>query len=342
MLPNNVVSSDATMIDIGTFFNLIGVSIEFDDYNSFRKKYCETLETLKEKYNADNLPSIIKKKTLSKYIPSFSQRDFLNELITELLTPDDINFVQVTETFFNKGVDTYKGYVSPKDFMKKILFQYYPLVPIWKYINNAGSSAAKSFVIDNIDGKITKIWSFIGTFSNHLHLVPYGDQTYPSIAFCDTLCEHIRREVFPIRANEIFSYFKENYPSVEVRADFVGDKEAEELRPKYPYTITPQNHYPHPIIFIANSGVNTPARLNKVIIEESPMFNFFLNYAGEHEGCVTFLDIVNHQRIFRGNDIIVCIDDETKEEIDDVLRLDVSSGVKSFTLEEGYSYLRGE
>ena len=166
----------------------------------------------------------------------------------------------------------------------------------------------------------------VGTNAEVLQLVPHGDETYPSISFCDL--EYIRREVHKIRAKEIKEHFRTYFPSKDVSADFVDD--AEHLTPKYPYSINPQNHYPHPIVFIESSQIwseKEEKSVRKAIIEDSQVFRLCLEYAERNSGCVTFLDVINHQRIFKEGDIILCMDDATFQRAERLLKLNMAKGV---------------
>ena len=343
MIPNELVSSDAMKLDFGSFFNLIGVSVEIRDYTSFKKHYYDTMDELKTKYSASNLPNVIKKKTVSKHIPSFSQRDFVKDLVSGLLESDSLTYVQITETYLTKNIDAYNKSYKPSEFMRKFLPHYYPLIPVWRYLNNRQEDKIENFVIDNIDGKITPVWREVGTNAQILYLVPHGDETYPCISLCDLLCEYIRREVHLIRKKEIEDYFKDNFPSIEMSVDSVGDPLVENFTPKYPYSINPQNHYPHPVIFIESSEVwfeKEDKNIRKAIIEDSQIFRLSLDYAEKHGGCVTFLDVMNHQRIFEKGDIILCLDEKAYERSERLVRLNKTKGIELIKVEDVYTIFR--
>ena len=214
MLPERLVASDATKNDRGSFFNLIGVAIEFNDYPKFREEYFNIVGEISEKYKV-KLPKIVKTKDIINYVPSYDIRDFTKELVTKLLSLEFLTKVQVTETYLSGEVEVWrKGsieWISASQFVRDELHHYYALVPVWKYVLNSDSDIVRSFVIDNVSGKINKVWKTIGKTAEILYLVPHGDQTHPCISLCDLLCTYIKREIYPQKAKEIYEHLKSNF-----------------------------------------------------------------------------------------------------------------------------------
>jgi hypothetical protein len=293
MLPENLVASDSTKNDRGNFFNLIGVAIEFKNYPKFRENYFKTVRNISEKYNV-YLPKIVKTKDILNYIPSYDIRDCIRELVTDLLNLEQITKVQVTETFLDGKIEMWSQgsikEVPASQFIRNELSQTYSLVPIWKYILNSDTDIERSFIIDNVTGKINKLWKTIGKTAETLYLVPYGDQTHPCISLCDLLCDYIKREIFPQKAKEIRDHLRDNF-DVFIKSDPVGNHDVDSLIPKYPYPIRSENHFPHPIIFIKSKEVK-----DRTVLGQSELFKFALQFAEKEGGCVTLPDIVNHQK----------------------------------------------
>jgi hypothetical protein len=293
-----LVSADGLKLEFGTFFNIVGVAVEIFNYPDFRKTYFEVIDELKQKYRIDNLPRVIKKKTISRFVPSYNQKGFIKDIVETLIDCEYISFIQVTETFIrdeNVRIPYQRDKIfSRSEFARNILSHYYPLVPVWKYFQNK-DDAIGNVVIDHIDGKITNIWSEVGRIAENLVIVPHGDETYPCISICDIMCEYIRRMVKEIKAKEIEDYFRRD-PGIDiVKADYVGDTDV--LVPRYPHSINPQNFYPHPILFIECSKIgydNEDKNLRKRIIEDSLLYKRCLDFAEKHNGCVTFFDVKLH------------------------------------------------
>lgn len=192
----------------------------------------------------------------------------------------------------------------------------------------------------SIDGKITNIWSEVGRKAKNLVIVPHGDETYPCISFCDILCGYIRRTVKTIRAKEIEKYFKNVVGIDFVKADFVG--ESDDLVPRYPYSLNPENFYPHPTIFIESSEILSEKEdksTRKAIIEDSELFKLCLSYAEETNGCVTFFDISKHQKILRSGDIIICLDDKSFSRMNKIKELNRIIDFKVLNLDDAYDLL---
>jgi len=95
----NLVSTDCLKLEFGSFFNIIGVAVEFSDYPEFRKAYFDLVYELKEKYGLKNTPKIVKKKTVSKHVPSYIQREFIKEFVESLISCDIVSHIQITDTF---------------------------------------------------------------------------------------------------------------------------------------------------------------------------------------------------------------------------------------------------
>ncbi|MFP3908541.1 MAG: hypothetical protein ACOC5L_03545 [Halobacteriota archaeon] len=336
MFPENIVASDATKNDRGNFFNLIGVAIEFNNYSKFREKYFDAVNDISEKYDVF-LPKIVKAKDVLNYVPSFDIRDCIKELVTELLNLEYISKIQVTETFIDGEIEMwYQGSlqkVPASQFIRNELSQTYSLVPIWKYILNCDADIKTSFAIDNVTGRINKLWKTIGKTAEVLNLVPYGDQTHPCISLCDLLCDYIKREIFPQKAAEIREHLRDNF-DVHIKSDPVGNHDVDSMTPRYPYPIRSENHFPHPIVFIKSKEIR-----DRTVLGQSELFKRALQYAEKKGGCVTLPDIVNHQKILQKGDIVICTDKESYREMSNIIALNKDKGLELLNLDEGYEFL---
>ena len=329
----NVVVADSLKVEFGSFFNILGVAVEINDYQKFRQRYFEVIYNLKSKYNLANLPKIVKKKIVSKYIPSYNQRDFIKDIVEELIFHETVSFIQITETYIKEEeiiIPFSHKKINRCEFVRNYLSHYYPLVPVWKYFKNR-SNPTKTVAMDHIDGKISLVWSEVGRQAEKLFIVPHGDETYPGISLCDLICEYVRRMVKEIRAKEIENFFKRELGIDYLKADFVSDLNL--LAPKYPHSINPYNFYPHPIIFIYYSDIGFKQD-SKRIIEDSGLFKEVLEVAENIGGCATFFDPVNHQPILKDGDIIICLDEESQNKAKVLQKLNKLEDLKILSPDE--------
>ena len=292
----DVVSADSAVGGSNSDMVLFGVAIEVENYLDFRNYYFECVNNLREKYKTRKLPKIIKRKIILNYVPSYNISRFIADLVKDILSFDSLG-VYLTYTVCKSN---YK-------FCNKVLSNCYTLVPVWQYIEKVNS--INNFLIDNVDGKICKAWCKIGDTANKLYLVPYGDETYPTISSCDILCSYVRDLIESGKdMTTVEQTLKDIGENIRVYKFNVCSND-EFLKPIGRYTIHPQNHYPHPITFLLGNAIFTDTvNEGKKIIENTNLFRELLYESEQNFGCTTFIDLVNHIGIISDSDKVVCLD----------------------------------
>ncbi len=166
-----------------------------------------------------------------------------------------------------------------------------------------------------------------------LNLVPYGAQTHPCISLCDLLCDYVKREIFPQKVAEIREHLRDNF-DIHIKSDPVGNNDVDSMTPRYTYPIWSENYFPHPIVFIKSNEIR-----DRTVLGQSELFKRALEYAERKGECVTSPDIVNHQKILKKGDIVICTDDELYREMSNIIALNKYKGLELLNLDEGYEFL---
>ena len=301
-------AADASKNEHGNFFNLIGVAVAFESYHKFREEYFEITKHFIDKYDLNFDHHVLKTVDLVKNIPTYNLREAKKELVKHILKSEHISTIFVTETYLKKSVSLFNDEVKGVTFARDHLSQYYPIVPLWRYYNSYPTRKQSHTVVDNIQGKITKAWKYVGMSSIKLSVIPHGDQTHPCISSADLICGYITSEIFPLYKANIFEALKD-ITSAYVKTESIGDSFADHLVPDYRYGLNVETLFPHPIIFVKSN------QLNKKSIQETELFKSLLMYAEECGGCVIFEDMDNHHRILRDGNFIVCTDKKAFDEM---------------------------
>jgi hypothetical protein len=337
MLSDHIVASDSAIIRIGNFINLTGVAAEIDGYNEFRKKYFGIIEGFYKRYNISLSRLVLKTEDILKLVPSYDIQEAHIELTEELLKIKNIKRINVTNTILlADSVITWKGKITGLEFVNKILQQYYPVVPIWRYYFKYRNfpNYAKHAVLDGIQGKITKAWNFVGKTADIVNVVPHGDQTHPCISLCDLICGYIKNTVYHIDANEILNQLKDKTPAY-VYSEFVGDNEIEYLRTEYPHSLKVERNFPHPVFIIHKSE-----SIDNKIVKDTDFFQLLLRFAELRGGAVSFEDLVNQQSALQKGDYLICLDNKGYEKMKYVEILNPYREIKVLNVEETYKLMK--
>ncbi|WP_154019080.1 hypothetical protein, partial [Halococcus agarilyticus] len=85
------------------------------------------------------------------------------------------------------------------EFVENILFQYYDIVPIWKYLERyeGGDSTHYNVMTDDFSGQICGAYQEIGNWCETFDVIPYGDRTYPILSLADLTTGLLKQEVYP-------------------------------------------------------------------------------------------------------------------------------------------------
>jgi len=346
MLEGNFIAADSTSKRYSDDkLDLIGIAIQFDNYDIFKKHYIKTKKDICKEYSLDIPYHVIKFQDLQKRAPSYNLSEILGHLVKELLKNSSIKEIHACKTFWTEKFTSPrkdKKEFSGIDFADKILSQYYTLVVTWRMYKTEDRTTMypyhpKKVLIDDFTGDLTECWKFVGK-QYELSIVPHGDITYPPISLCDLLASCIRIEGI-IDKKEIYNFLKENsFKDTYVTSEFVGcdNPDAKAIIPKLPYPMRTENHYPHPIIFIYKGKLDKQYQHR---IENSVFFRKVLEYAENLRGCATFFDEELHTKILKSNDLFICIDDKSKEDIEEILFLNGKSDIGILSTEE---FLRKE
>lgn len=336
MLSDHIVASDSAIIRRGKFTNLIGVAVEINGHNEFREKYFGIIKEFYKRYNISLSRFVLKTEDLLKLIPSYDIHEAHIELTEKLLKIENIKKITVTNTILMNPVLTWKGKMTGLEFVNKILQQYYPVVPIWRYYFKYRnySNYAKHAVLDGIQGKITKAWKFVGKTADIVNVVPHGDQTHPCISLCDLICGYIKNTVYHIDANEILTQLKDKTPAY-VESEFVGDNEIEYLRTEYPHSLKVERNFPHPVFLIHKSE-----SIDNKIVKDTDFFQLLLSFAELRGGAVSFEDLVNQQSALQKGDYLICLNSKEYEKMKYVEILNPYREIKVLNVEETYKLMK--
>jgi len=332
LLKDKVVAADSSKFRKGDFLNLLGVAVEIRNYSAFREQYFEVLHTFFEKYNIDSDWPVLKSEDIMRLVPTYDLHEAHVDLVEKLLKIEHINRIQISNTIIKVAVPTWKGEMSGIDFVDKILNQYYSIVPIWRYYVRQ-ENPVEHAITDGIQGKITKLWKFVGKKANTVTIVPHGDQTYPCISICDLICGYIKREVYPIKAKGIYEQLK-NKTSAYIDSEFIGDRYIDHLTPEFPYSLRVEQHLPHPLILIKGTDIESE------IVKGTDFFKKLLRYVEPLGGAVTFVDLINHHRALQSGDLVVCLDENGYKEMLLIEILNPVRKIKVLNIKDTYELLK--
>lgn len=338
------ICSDATIDKRGKFRELIGAATIFENYEKFRKLYFETIEATKDKFNIDFNKKIIKSADIVKRTPSFRIKGVLNFIVENLIQSDSIKFISLTNTHLNKPI-TYnwekKKKISGINFLEKELFQYYPIIPIWRYLGKfKEENLIKTVILDGINGKITQAWADIGKEVDEIYIVPHGDWTHPAISFCDLLSSYVKRNLSKINQKVTYELLKKFLSDDKIYTCFVSDPFIDHIKPKFPYSIRPYLYYLHPLFLLYSKKLKK--RIPKQIIEESELFNISHMLAEKYGGSSFYIDVVSDFPILEGGDTLICLDEESIDEAILMAKLYPSKRIKIMDKTDFFNFAKGK
>lgn len=333
MLSDILVAADATKNEHGTFFNLIGAAVAFKSYHKFREEYFEIVEDFIDKYNLNFNYPVLKTADLTKNVPTYDLSDAKKELVEQILQSEQISEIFVTKTYIKRSVNYLNKEMKGVSFARDYLFQYYPIVPLWRYYHNFHDNKFRHTVIDSIQGKITKAWKYVGKSSSIVSVIPHGDETHPCLSTADLICGYVSSAIFPSYKQNIYENLKDITPAY-VRTESIDDAFEDHLIPEYKYSLKPETLYPHPIVLVKSNELKP-----KSILPETEVFKKLLQYAEKCGGCVVIADLDNHHRILNDGDIIACMDDAAFKEMYQIQQLNRGRDFKVLDLDNTHQLL---
>ena len=143
--------------------------------------------------------------------------------------------------------------------------------------------------------------------------MPNGDKIDPLISTSDILINYVDLKLLEdnkkIGSDQIIESLGD-FPN-EVESRFIGDKCLWNLIPLHKGdVIKTSNKIKHPTIFILRG--DGKGKVNKKIIETSPIFSKVIKYCYENEGCCKFLDLSTDIESITSEDYIIPLGQEAK------------------------------
>jgi len=303
--------------------SLLSVALAVENIDLFDSKYKDIVSDKKSEYNIRVPFDIIKNKDINRWVADWVVEEARIDIATSLLDIESVETIQITETYFEPAwVDIYKDdnhsheRVDAQNLLTGKLSSYYNLVSIWKYINNDGSrptETRKNVLTDDFTGKYNRMWSELGGTSEHLNIVPNGDQTYPLLSATDVIMGYLEQEIYPLFAQNIYEHFRSFYDDESendawIDADGLStnsEYEFERMIPNRDETVRRSQHYPKPTVYIDRGDIERKE------LESLDVMRYACNYAHQKRGCVKSLDLQVDRHYITGGDLIVALGSQT-------------------------------
>ncbi|MXR52050.1 hypothetical protein GRX03_10620 [Halovenus sp. WSH3] len=354
MTNNGWVASDSLVVRFDSErpggASLLSVAVAVKDIDDFDESYKEVISEKKEKYNIRVPFEVIKNKDINRWVADWRIDEARVDIATSLLDINSVETIQITETYFEPSwVDIYKdddhshNRINAQELLTGKLSSYYNLVSIWQYLDNDGSRPTENrnnILTDDFTGKYNKMWSELGDQSEHLNIVPNGDQTYPLLSAADIIMGYLEQEVYPLFAQNIYEHLREYYDDGSnsdawIDADGLStsqEYEFERMIPSRNETIRRSQHYPKPTIYIDRGNVG------KKEMESLDAMRYACDYAYRKRGCVKSLDMKIDRHYISEGDVLVALDRET----DKLTRLSqLNKDVELIVGDEAIEYFEG-
>ncbi|CQR53865.1 hypothetical protein [Haloferax massiliensis] len=348
MSSDGIIAADATKNEFHKQHphgvNVVSVAIAVGDHQKFNEKYFEIIKEKIEKYDIKLPHPILKSKDISRHIPTWQTEEARKDIVFELLSIDVLDTIYVTETYLKpKWIELYSDEedefrrMTSHDFVKDILFQYYDIVSIWKYLEryHGGDGTHYNVMTDYFSGQVCRAYQELGELADNFLIVPQGDQTYPVLSMADLVTGLLKQEVYPLRKDEIEEYIKDETPGYVVADSVYDGKDLERLVPHVTDGIRTDLNLPDPTVYIARGDVP------KDRVTSLDMFHHACMYAQIKGGSVKFFEENNDRHHFSGEDILVCVDGNS-EIYADYERLNTQYSITVFDAESAINHFLDE
>jgi len=346
MSSEGIIAADATENDFHEThpngFSAISVAIAISDRKSFNDAYFEIIKEKVDEYGIKSPIPVIKDKYINRYVPQWQQEEARENIVLELLSIDAIDTIYVTETYLQpfwvelyREEDTAFRREISHEFVEDILFQYYDIISIWKYLKryeDTGSSY-DHIITDSFSGQVCKAYEEVGELCSQFDVIPYGDSTYPVLSMADLVTGLLKQEVFPLRREEIQNYIQDDTPAyVETESVHKGD--LENIVPHKTDSVRTDLLRPDPTVFLHRGDKISKSRLMTLDI-----FHYASLYAQQRGGCVKMFDESNDQHHLSGDDLIICLDNSSSK-YNDYKELNSKYSAEVLDREDAMSYLK--
>ena len=336
MPDNGWVASDSLVVRFDSQrpggASLLSVAVAVDDIDDFDEDYLEVMSEKREEYNLRIPFDVIKNKDINRWIADWKIEEARVDIATSLLDIPSVETIQITETYFEPSwVDIYGDddhsheRINAQNLLTGKLSSYYNLVSIWQYLDNGENrptGTQNNILTDDFTGKYNKMWSEIGNESDHLNIVPNGDQTYPLLSAADIIMGYLEQEVYPLFAQNIYEHLRTHYNEESdsdawIDADGLStskEYEFERMIPNRDETIRRAQHYPKPTIYIERGNIGRKE------LESLDAMRYACDYAYRERGCVKSLDLQLDRHYISEGDILLALDSK-KDELSRLSRL---------------------
>ena len=330
---------------------MVAVTLEINNIKEFRRSYFEILEEFCEEHDMNTCYPVIKSDDLKNNIPGFKFSRVREELITRLFDIDEIENVHVTfgyhpeEVILFKRAEEKSREVSGGKFLNSYLFNYFPLVGIWSYLNykdNRDFIDKENVVrIDGISGKITKAWKDVGNHFEKIEIIPKGDETYPELSWVDLVSNYIARtlpysstfenEEEGINFEPIPIYDYTNEHDIYSSYEFVNSDHDDMIVPDFTHPIKGQIFYPHPIFYIVYGS-----SIKKDFITQTNFYERLKEVAFENGGCVKFIGLSRDIGNICDGDVMVTVNasSDQLEELETISKMNWNKEIEIVEYDE--------
>ncbi len=217
-------------------------------------------------------------------------------------------------------------------FVEDILFQYYDIISIWRYLKRYENSGYKDVMTDDFSGHICKAYEEIGELCNTFKSVPYGDITYPALSMADLVTGLLKQEVYPLRREEIQDYIQDDTPAY-VQTESIRSDALDKIVPHKTNDVRTDLLRPDPTVHIHKGDTIPKDRLYTLDI-----FKYSCIFAQQNGGCVKLFDESNDRHHLSGDDLIICLDGSS-DSLKDYEELNSKYSAKVLDREDAMEYL---
>jgi hypothetical protein len=313
----NHISADSKTYIRGVkkkFIACLGLSLAFENVDSFKKRYYKFFEELKDKFNIDNPRVVFKSYDLKTIFPYEDYPKIARRFIDEVIS-DDVSVNVVFSSFSTQKIPKIrylKEEIHIMDFLRGHLPQYYAYIPVWKTLQSTKWFGINVY-LDNINPKeVTNAWEFIKENQCKIHIVPKGDQCNPLISSADIILEYLdytmMKEKIRLDVKEIQRLLI-NFGILKSFVMHVGSKDIPDIIPKSSDKIPKQDDYIHPIVYVITERIINKER---DWIEKSPVYQYLLWYAWKVNGGLKFISSDQDFKLVDKNDILVYLGETGK------------------------------
>jgi hypothetical protein len=291
--------------------NLVSVAIAVEDREAFNDAYFEVVREKIAEYGFKLPHPVLKSKDISRYVPTWQVSTARKDIVSRLLAIDSLDTIFVTETYLTPSwIELYEDEPdafrreTAQDFVRDILFQYYDIASLWKYLERYQGSSDTHYNVmtDYFSGQVCRAYQEVAEWSDEFQIVPQGDQTYPVLSMADLVTGLLKQEVYPLRTDEIQSYIEDETPGYVVSSSIRSPDEIQKFVPHETDSIRTDLNLPDPTVYIDRG------RMDKDRVTSLDLFDHACLYAQRQGGCVKFFEESTDRHDFSGNDILLCLD----------------------------------